>query len=350
MAEKKEELSFVALKNDILNGKFAPIYVLSGEEAYYIDQLQELIIKHALSDDERDFNLYVHYGIEADIPSLISDCRRFPMMSERQVVVLREAQNVDKPDLEKLAFYAEEPSPSTVLVVCYKVKRGETGRADFKATEFLKTLKAKKTGIYFQSKPLYESSVAPMIRQFCADNGASIDPKAVMMLTEHVGADLSKLVGAVEKLCFIAGKQTITAEMVERNIGVSKEYNIFELEDAISSRNLLKMHKILDYYSQNTKAAAVPMIVSMLFNYFSTLLLIRTARDPSRDAIKKRCGVFNDFRFKKFADAANSFSTAACVNAIALIRELDTMSKGQNSRQNPYDLLKDTLFKILHTK
>ena len=213
MAVKKETLSYIEIQNNVSKGIFSPIYVLMGEESYYIDQLESLIVSKALTNDEKEFNLTIAYGLDTDIRTVINECKRYPVMSQYQVVILREAQN--NKELELLRHYAEKPLESTILIICHK-------HSNIKAPEFIKELKAKSTGIVFESKKISENNVGPIITEYVSSKNGKIDPKATSMLKDFVGTDLARIFGEVIKLCTLLGDNpNITPEIIERNIGIS---------------------------------------------------------------------------------------------------------------------------------
>lgn len=339
MAAKKEVMTYVQLASEISRGAFHPIYVLMGEEAFYIDDLEARIVAKALGEDERDFNLTVCYGVDVNSREVISMCKRYPVMAERQVVVVREAQNMD--DADVLKFYAENPLRSTILVICNK-------NGNLKAPEFLKVLKAGDAGVVFESKKLNDANVAKVIEDYAKDRGYRIDNKATAMMRDYVGVDVSRLVNEMDKLILLIGKgETITPELIERNIGISKDFNNFELENAIKVRNAAKAFQIIDYFTKNPKKNPTVLTVSLLFSFFSTLLLAHTGKDKSEQGIMAQIDAKSPYRARVFMDAMRYYSTANCVNIIGYIREFDRRSKGMESRQNEYDLLRELVSKIL---
>ena len=346
MPPKKESVTYLSLVSEIAKKQFRPIYVLQGEEPYYIDSLTDKIIDSALTEDEKDFNLTVCYGIDTDVRQLISACKRYPVMAERQVVVLREAQNVRESKdngLDLLRFYAEKPLNSTILVICNK-------GANVKAAEFLKQLKVSGTGVVFESKKETERSIVDVITKYVASKGCKIDEKSTWMLGDFVGTDVARLFGEVDKLSIVVGAdRQITPGLIEKNIGISKDYNIFELEDALFTRNNEKAFKIIDYFEKNPKNYPVQMATPFLFNAFVNILLVRTSKSQSPDAIMDRIGTKSSWRAQKFTAAANRYTTLACVNIIDAIRRFDAQSKGVGSRQNGYHLLRNLLFFILNS-
>ena len=349
MAEKKETVTFFSLRNEVQNKKFRHIYVLQGEESYYIDVLADAIVDAALREDERDFNLSVYYGNEANVREVISTCREFPAFAERRVVVLREAQNVSKQpghskDLDLFKHYAENPVDTTILIICNK------GGA-IKAKEFTDQLKAGRKGVVFDSaKVRNDRDLKQVISNYATSRGCNIDVKSVQMLADFIGNDLSRMFGELDKLALLVDADNkITPELIERNIGISKDYNNFELEDALRTRNALKAFRIVDYFERNHKNNPVVVTVSMLFSFFSGVLLVRTAKDKSPQALMAAVGTKSQWRLQKFQEAAQRYSTQACVNIIGYLRQCDCRTKGIGSRQGEYALLRELIFKILHS-
>ena len=316
MATKRETVTFTALNKEIKDGKFKNIYVLQGEEPYYIDRLQQLIIDTALTEDQRDFNLSLFYGNTANVREVISECCQYPAFSQYKVVVVREAQLIPKQpghknDLDLFASYAEKPQPSTILVICHK----ET------------TLK---------SKP------------YALSLDCNIDFKATSMLADHIGTDIARLFSELDKLALLADDKNITPQLIEMNIGISKDFNNFELEDALARRDAAKAFRIVDYFEHNPKNNPSMISVAMLFSFFSSALLAATARDKSPEGIMAVVGTRSSWRARKFLEATRVYNTRALVNIIGYLRECDTRSKGIGSRQDQYALLKELVYKILH--
>lgn len=344
MAVKKEAVTYLSLLNDIKNKKFQPIYVLQGEEAYYIDSLTEAIIDSALEEEERDFNLTVTYGIDADVKELMGACRRYPMMAERQVIVLKEAQNLKNNaecNIDLFKFYAENPLRSTVLVICNK-------GGNLKSKEFLSTLKSEGTGVVFESKKETESSMLNLISGYVKSKSCTIDVKSATMLRDFVGLDVARMFGEIDKLSILVDQsKQITPEMIEKNIGISKDYNMFEFEDALIDRNVGKAFKILDYFEKNQKNNPVQLITPRIFGFFVNTLLVQTAKDKSQKGLLERLDSKSTYRLNKFITAAGNYSKIACVNNISAVRRLDAQSKGIGSRQDAFALLRDLLFRIM---
>lgn len=342
MAVKKETLSYIEICNNVKAGKFEPIYVLMGEESYYIDQLEELITSKALTIDEKAFNYTVAYGLDANIDNIINACKRYPVMSNYQVVVLREAQNCK--DLDNLKFYAKKPLDSTILIVCNK-------HSNVKANEFLKELKANSTGIVFESKKITENNVGQIISDYVKSKKGTIDNKSISMLKDFVGTDLTRIFQEIDKLCILLDENNIviTPELIERNIGISKDFNNFELESAIRVKNALKANQIINYFEKNPKNNSPIVTVAFLFSFFSNLLLARTAKVKTEQGIMEAIGTKSAYRAKIFTEAMKYYSTAGCVKIIGYLREFDTKSKGIQSRQGEFQLLRELIYKILHS-
>lgn len=341
MAVKKETLSYIQICNDIDKGKFSPIYVLMGEEPYYIDLIEDKIVSKALTADEKEFNLTIAYGLDTDIRTVINECKRYPVMSNYQVVVLREAQN--NKELDLLRLYAEKPLESTILIICHK-------HSSIKAPEFLKVLKANSTGVVFDSAKISENNVGQIITEYVTSKGGKIDAKATYMLKDFVGTDLARIFGEVDKLFILLGNdKLITPEIIERNIGISKDFNNFELENAIRNKNALKANQIINYFEKNPKNNPTVLTIGLLFSFFSNLLLARTAKVKTEQGIMDALGTKSPYRARIFIEAMKYYSTAGCVNIIGYLREFDTKSKGINSRQNEYQLLRELIYKILHS-
>lgn len=347
MAVKKETMTFAALQKEIKGGTFRNIYVLQGEEPYFIDRLQQLIIDTALDEDQRDFNLSVFYGNNANVREVISTCKQYPTFAERKVVVVREAQLIAKQpghknDLDLFASYAERPLPSTVLVICHK-------EGALKSKPFMDALKAAKSGITFDSNKVREGrDLEAMITGYANSLGCNIDHKATSMLADHIGTDIARLYTELDKLSILAEDKNITPLLIEQNIGISKDFNIFELEDALSRRDALKAFRIVDYFERNPKNNPTMVSVSMLFSFFSGVLLASTASDKSPEGVMAAVGTRSAWRARKFLETTRMYNTRSLVNIIGYLRECDTRSKGIASRQDQYALLKELVYKILH--
>ena len=322
---------------DIKNAKIASIYFLMGEEAYYIDGISQYIEKNLLSEEEKGFNQMVLYGRDVTIEDIVSNAKRYPMMAERQVVIVKEAQDLSR-TIENLVAYAENPQPTTVLVVCYKYKKLDNRK------KLAKVLK-KSGAVLFESKKLYENQVPDWIRRVMAGKGYTITPKSAQMLTEFLGNDLAKVNNELEKLQLILkpGEQ-ITPQLIEENIGISKDYNNFELQNAIGSKDIKKAFGIVQYFAQNPKNHPLVMTVALLYSFFSKLLKYHSVSDKSQAA--SVIGV-SPYFVKDYQLAARNYPMKKVSSIIANIREVDMKSKGVGAANIPQgDLLKELLVHI----
>lgn len=317
----------------------APVYLLYGEEGYYIDELVK-DFENLIPEEERDFNLYVLYGPESGVETVMDVCHRYPMMSERQVVIVKEAQELRADQFSKLRNYIEHPNPTTVLVVsCRGTKevKGKNMLAEFK-----------KHGVVFESKRLKDYNVGPVIHDLIKSKGLNVDPKALAMLRDYIGADLAKIYNEIDKLTLTLGKGAmVTPEAVERNIGISKDYNNFELNDAIIERNAAKAFRIIEYLRVHTKGNQPQGTAATIFDLFSNLLIYHYTRDKSQSGYMDALGFRDAWRLKPYQTAARNYNVRQTIEIISAIREFDARSKGVGSRQNGFDLLKDLVFHIL---
>ncbi|MDO5975905.1 DNA polymerase III subunit delta [Flavivirga jejuensis] len=327
------------LVTDIKNKQLKPIYFLMGEESYYIDKISDFIESTVLAEEERGFNQMVLYGRDVSIEDIVGNAKRYPMMAEYQVVIVKEAQDLSR-TIEKLASYAENPQPTTVLVVNYKYKKID------KRKSLYKTLK--KTGIVYESKKLYENQVADWIRRVLASKNYTISPKAAQMLVEFLGTDLSKINNELEKLQIILPKGTqISPDHIEENIGISKDYNNFELRKAIGERNTMKAYRIVHYFAENPKDNPMVVTVSLLFNFFSQLLHFHGLSDKSPRNVASALKV-NPYFVKEYIEAARQYPMRKVSSVVSTLRQFDVKSKGVGASSVPQgDLLKELLVKIL---
>mgnify|MGYP000377383991 CR=1 FL=1 len=325
---------------DIKNGHLKPIYFLMGEEPYYIDKISDYIENNVLDESEKGFNQMSLYGRDVSIEDIIGNAKRFPMMADRQVVIVKEAQDLSR-SIEKLVSYANNPQTTTVLVINYKYKKLDKRKALYKAI--------KKVGVVFESKKLYENQVADWIRRVLAPKNYTISPKAAQMLVEFLGTDLSKINNEIEKLQIILPKGSqITPETIEENIGISKDFNNFELRKAIGERNSIKAHQIVNYFAENPKDNPMVMTVSLLFSYFSQLLHFHGLSDKSPRNVASALRV-NPYFVNDYVVAARNFPMRKVSAIIGLLREFDVKSKGVGSNAIPQgDLLKELLYRILN--
>lgn len=322
--------------SNIKKGDIKPIYFLMGEEAYYIDALSKFIEKNVLSEEEKGFNQTVFYGRDVKIEDLVSTAKRFPMMAERQVVIVKEAQDLSR-TLENLVPYAENPQPSTVLVFCYKYKKLDKRKKIYKAIE--------KNGLIFESKKIYDNQIPDWIRRVLAGKGYTISPKASQMLVEFLGNDLGKINNELEKLQLIvkSGEQ-ISAQVIENNIGISKDYNNFELLNALAHKNTKKAFGIIQYFAHDPKNHPTVVTVSTLFGFFSKVMKYHALANKSQ--APKALGV-HPFFIKDYEVAARNYSMRRISTIITSIREIDVKSKGVGANLTQADLLKELLVNVV---
>lgn len=328
-----------AIVADIKKGNTKPIYFLMGEEPYYIDQISDFIEDNVLDETEKGFNLQVMYGRDVAIDDIISAAKRYPMMSEKQVLIVKEAQDLSR-SIEKLVSYAENVQPTTVLVINYKYKKLDKRKKLYKAID--------KVGVLFDSKKLYDNQVADWIRRVLSGKNYKIEPKAAQMLVEYLGTDLSKIANELKKLMLILPKETIiTDHHIEENIGISKDFNNFELLKAIGSVNVVKANRIINYFVENPKNNPTVMTISLLNNFFTKLLLFHGLQDKSKSSVSKSLGVGFYFVDDYFL-AAKNYTMRKVAKVIGYLRDADVKSKGVGASQTQEDILKELIFKILH--
>jgi len=326
--------------NNIKAGNIKPIYFLMGEEPYYIDKLSDYIEKNILTEDEKGFNQTVLYGRDVSVEDIISTAKRYPMMSERQVVIVKEAQDLSR-TIDKLESYVENPLLSTVLVFCYKYKTLDKRK---KMTKLLD-----KVGVVYESKKLYENQVGDWIKRILSGKGYSIEPKANAMLVEFLGTDLGKINNELEKLQIILPKgTTFTPKDIEDNIGFSKDFNIFELRKAIGERNQLKAYKIAQYFSDNAKDHPIVMTTGLIFSFFVQILQYHGLKDKNPKNVAVVLKV-NPFFLKDYDVALKNYPMKKVSQIVAALRDIDLKSKGVGANALPQsDLLREMLYKIFN--
>jgi DNA polymerase-3 subunit delta len=326
--------------DDIKSKNTKPIYFLMGEEAYYIDKISDYIENNILAEEEKGFNQMILYGRDVTIEDIIANAKRFPMMSEKQVVIVKEAQDLSR-NIEKLATYAENPQPSTVLVICYKYKTID------KRKKLAKTVA--EMGCLFESKRLYENQVSDWISSNLRDKGYQIEPKAGHMLVEFLGTNLSKIDNELDKLALVLEEgSVISASHIEENIGISKDFNNFELRKAIGDKELVKANQIIQYFSQNPKSNPLIVTISLLNSFFTQLLLYHGLKDKGKINVAKTLRI-NPYFVTEYQRAARNYPMRKVAQVIAMLREADLKSKGVGaSNLAQGDILKVLLFKIMH--
>lgn len=338
----KKENTFESICRDITARKFESVYVLMGEEPFFIDKITDLLVDTVLDESERDFNQMIMYGSDVDAATVINAARRFPMMSEYQLVVVKEAQQIR--DIETLAAYVKNPLQSTILVINYKYKTLDRRRALAATVE--------KNGVLFESKKVPDYKMPGFITAMLQQRSVGIDPKAAQMLSDFLGNDLNRLVKELDKLSIIlpekAGKR-ITPELVEQNVGISKEYNNFEMIKALAVKDVLKANRIAQYFGKNPKNNPIQMTLPVLFNYFSNLLICYYTKDRSESGLMTALGLRSSFQVKDYLYGMKSYSAMKVFNVIHDIRITDARSKGiGNVSVSDAELLRELLCKILH--
>lgn len=318
--------------------KFRPIYWLEGEEPYYIDALLQYAENNLLSPAEAEFNLTVFYGKDAEIPAIINACRRYPMFAERQVVILREAQMMR--DVEGLLPYVEKPQPSTVFVVAYKDKKLDGRKQMSKLVA--------KTGELFSSKKLYDNQLPGWVEQMVKEQGLTISPRAQQLLVDHIGNDLSRLYNETVKLAVNLGKRkNITEDDIEEFIGVSKEFNVFELQNAFGQKNLSKTVQIIQYFESNPKAGPIQMILPALFNFFSKVYMLYSLRGADQQTMSTHLGV-KPYFLQEYLASSQKYSFQQIERALLLLHQYNLKSVGiDNARNSDADLMKELAVKIM---
>lgn len=326
--------------SDIRNKIFRPVYFLMGEETYYIDKISEYIATNVLSEEEKAFNQMLLYGKETSIEQIVSNAKRYPMMSEKQVLIIKEAQHLSR-TIEQISDYVENPQESTVLVICFKYKTIDRRK------KLYKTL-SKHNGLIFNSKKLYENQVSEWIRLTLKGRGYAISHKAAILLVEYLGTDLSKINKELEKLEFILPKDIqISPDHIEQHIGISKDYNNFELKKAIGEKDVLKATKIIKYFSENPKDNPFVITLALLQNFFSQLLQYHGLTDHSPKNVASTLRI-NPYFVSEFQVAARNYPMKSVSTIIGTLREMDLKGKGVGTTAMSHaDLLKELLVKII---
>lgn len=340
-AKKKAGVTHEDIVKDVRAGKIAPIYYLMGEESYYIDKVSEYLINAVLKPEEKDFNLITLFGWDTQIDAVINAAKGFPMGAERLVVCVKEAQNLSQ--IDRLEFYLKKVQPSTVLIFCHK--NGSLDRRK-KIAGLIE-----KTGVLYESKKLYDSQLPGFIRTYLQRKAVTIDSMAAEMIAEHVGADLNRIAGELDKLCIFLpeGEKKVTPELVERNIGISKEFNIFELQDALAQKNVAKVAKIMNYFDKNPKANPIQKILPALFKFYSNLMLAYYAPEKTERGIAAWLGMADWQVRRNVMPAMKMYTGVKVMKIIGEIRRADARSKGvENPNTDSGALMKELFFFILH--
>lgn len=333
-------ITYEEIISDLKKRIFKPVYFLAGEEPYYIDIITDYIEEKVLPDDEKAFNQIVKYGDDTTIYEIIEYARRFPMMATHQVVIVKEAQTLKK--IDELAVYLEKPLSSTILVFNYKYKTLD------RRTKFFKTLESQ--AIYFESPRLRDYQIPGWIERYLMTRGIKIDPSASAMLTEFLGTDLHKIVNELDKLIITLPREkpVITTALIEKNIGISKDFNNFELQKAIGEKNILKANMIIRYFANNPKDNPITLTLASLFGFFSKLLTYHYLTDKSKNNVAAALKV-NPYFVKDYESAAMKYNVSRTVQIISFLRTYDMRSKGfGDPGTEDGDLLKELIYKILH--
>lgn len=336
-----KELTYLDILADLRNKHYKPVYYLMGEEAYFIDLIADFIEENVLTEAEKGFNQTIMYGADVDIATIINSAKRYPMMSDYQVIIVREAQAVK--NMDELVYYLQKPLNSTILVLCHK--HGILDRRKKLAAEI------QKVGVLFESKRLRDYQLPDFISNYLRQQKVDIEAKAAEMMADFVGTDLSRMVGELEKLIITLpkGQRRITPLQIEQNIGISKDYNNFELRNAIIQKDVEKANKIVKYFAENPKTNPIQLTLVVLFNFFSNLMLAYYAPVKTEEGVAAQLGLRSSWQAKDYVAAMRMYSGIKVMQIISDIRMFDARSKGvDNSSVSDADLLKELVYRILH--
>jgi DNA polymerase-3 subunit delta len=325
---------------DILAGKFVPVYFLHGEEPYFIDEITHALCEHVLEEHERDFNQVIIYGKDAEPLSLISELKNYPMMAARKLVILKEAQ--DFKAMDQLEHYFDHPSETTIFVVNYKYKTYDSRKKLIKS--------AAQKGIVFKSDKIREYNLPDWIKNYVASTGFSITQKAGMLLAEFLGNDLGRIVNEIEKLSILIEKGTTINDVhIEENIGISKDYNVFELTNALAAVDFYKALKIVDYFDHNPKATDIVVVIATIFKFYTQLMRIHFLPNKTREAIAGALKI-HPFVAGELLNASRNYNPKKIAANIAVLHEFDLKSKGigNTGAFSQGDLMKEMIYRLLH--
>jgi DNA polymerase-3 subunit delta len=342
MAEAKN-VSFDSIMGDLEARRFVPVYYLMGDESYYIDKISDYIAEHVLQPEERDFNQTILFGSDVTASQVADYARRYPMMSEYQVVIVKEAQNIK--NTEALEKYFKQPLASTILVMCHK-----NGTVDGRKREYVKAIQS--AGVLFESKKLRDRDLPVFIEHYLKARDVTIDVKSTQIIADSIGADLSRLTSELDKVILSLPKESrrVTPQVVEDQIGVSKEFNSFELRDAIVNRNVFKANQIIKYFDDNPKAGSIYSFLPMLFNFFQNLMIAYYApKKQSQEGVAEWLELRSAWAAKDYMIGMRNYTGMKVMQIIGKIREIDAKSKGlDNPNTPPGELMKELIFYILH--
>lgn len=336
----KQEVTYDSIVKEVNARQFAPIYYLMGEEPYYIDRLSDYIAANVLTEEERGFNQMVIYGQDTDMGSIVAAAKRYPMMAEHQVIIVKEAQTLK--GMDELVYYLQRPQPTTVLVFCHK--HGTLDRRKKVAAEI------EKVGRLFESKKVKDSALPLFITNYVRAQGTAIDMKAAGMMVESIGADLNRLASELDKLIIAKPKndEPITPELVEECVGISKDYNVFELKNALIVKDVLKANTIAKYMEDNKKQFAMPMVLSALFSFYSNLMMAYYAPDKSDNGIAAYLDLKASWQAKEYQTAMRYYNAWKVMYIISDIRKYDALAKGYGANATDKGLLRELIYHILH--
>ncbi len=336
-------MTYDSVMRDLEARHFLPLYYLMGDEAYYIDKISNWIAENVLQPEERDFNQTVLFGSDVTASQIVDAAKRYPMMSEYQVLIVKEAQNIK--NTEPLEKYFKAPMPSTILVMCHK-----NGFVDGRKKEYVKAIQ--QAGVLFESRKLRERDLPAFIEGYLQAKNVTIDPKSTQLIADSIGADLSRLVGELDKVLLSLPQEDrrVTPQVVEDQIGVSKDFNGYELRDAIVNRNIFKANQIVKYFDENPKAGSIYSFLPLLFNYFQNLMLAHYCpQKNSQDRVAKWLDLGKEWLAKEYMTGMKHYSAMKVMQILSKIREIDAKSKGlDNPNTPPGELMRELIFFILH--
>ena len=338
----KQGVTFQTIMQDLKNRNFSPFYLLMGDESYYIDSISDYIASHVLSPEECDFNQTICFGSDVTAVQVADMARRYPMMAEYQVIIVKEAQNIRS--LEALEKYLKNPVKSTILVWCHK-----NGKID--ARKKVLGL-AQSVGVVFESKKLRDYQLPDFIQNYLKPKKISINPKSCQMIADYIGADLSRIVSELDKILIYLPEddRRITPEVVEKEVGVSKDFNAFELRNAIVSKDVFKANQIIKYFDNNPKAGSLYSFLPLLFSFFQNLMIVHYSPNKSSEQdIARALDLKSAWGSKDFITGLRNYSARKTMEIISKIREVDGKSKGlDNPNTGAGELMKELIFFILH--
>ena len=336
-------VTYDSVMRDLKARQFKPLYYLMGDESYYIDKICDWIAENVLQLEERDFNQTVLFGSDVNASQIADAAKRYPMMAEHQVLIVKEAQNIR--NTEPLEKYFKAPMSSTILVMCHK-----NGKIDGRKREYVKAIQ--QAGVLFESKKLFDRDLPPFIEGYLKARGASIDPKSTQLIADSIGADLSRLTGELDKVLLSLPEENkrVTPQVVEDQIGVSKDFNGFELRDAIVNRNILKANRIIKYFDENPKAGSIYSFLPLLFNYFQNLLIaFYCPQKGSQEALAQWLELKTPWGARDYLTGMRNYTGMKVMQILSKIREIDAKSKGLDNPNTPAgELVKELIFFILH--